>query len=417
MEAATTAEAGSVPLSLTHYVSLSGFGGVEQQFATFVRRAAARADLHQAIVVCSLGTHALHRETLTRVNDWHYEKKCCGLKLPQHPRAARRARYRWLGRRLRPDVALLWNRLGEQWRVLDALGNRRCLYWEHGSAWLAGDETAKQTVLDRLPAVICNSQAARRMLELRWQYRGIVRVCPNGMRSTRFAEGPRRRPADAPLRLGVASRLVPIKATCLAVHALAALVDRGIDVRLEIAGDGPLRDDVIALARGLGVAHRLDMPGVVADMSDFYARIDVLVHPALREPFGVVAAEAAAAGCPVVCTAVDGLPEVVVHGRTGFCVPPTGDLARYRALGGDTCGLPPVVYDPVTDRIVTPRICEPAALADAVMRVIADPDRYARMSAAAIAHVRTAFDFDAHVDDVLAAAREYAATGTLAPAA
>lgn len=410
-------EAGTAPLSLAHYVSLSGFGGVEQQFATFVRRAAPRPCLKQAVVACSPNIHPLHRDTLARAGDWHYEKKCCGLKLPQRPRRVRRARYHWLGRRLRPDVALLWNRLGEQWRVLDVLGHRRCLYWEHGSAWLAGDETAKRTVLDRLPAVICNSQAARRMLELRWQYRGIVRVCPNGMRSTRFAAQQRRRPADAPLRLGVASRLVPIKATCLAVHALAALVDRGVDVWLEIAGDGPLRDDVVALARALGVAHRLEMPGVVADMSDFYARIDVLVHPALREPFGVVAAEAAAAGCPVVCTAVDGLPEVVIHGRTGICVPPTGDLDRYRALGGDTRGLPPVVYDPVADRIVTPRICEPTALAEAVMRVVSDPERYAWMSAAAIAHVRAAFDFDDHVSDVLAAAREYAATGTLAPTA
>ena len=127
--------------------------------------------------------------------------------------------------------------------------------------------------------------------------------------------------------------------------------------------------------------------------------------------------EANAYGCPVVVAAVDGLVEVITHDVTGLCVAPSLPLADYPSLGGHDDDLPPVVYDPVTDRIVTPRICEPAALADAVMRVIADPDRYARMSAAAIAHVRTAFDFDAHVDDVLAAASEYAATGTLAPAA
>ena len=417
MDAATTAEAGSVPLSLTHYVSLSGFGGVEQQFAAFVRRAAERQALDQSVVACSRRIHTLHREALAGVGHWRYEKKVCGFKLPQRPAQLRRVRYRWLARTLQPDVALLWNRLGEQARVLDVLGPRRCLYWEHGSAWLAGGVEAKRAVLDRLPAVICNSRAARRMLELHWQYRGVVRVCPNGMRSPQLAAAPRRRAADAPVRLGTASRLVPVKATCLAIHTLAALVERGVDAWLDIAGDGPLRGDLAALADALGVASRLRFRGVVADMAAFYEQIDLLLHPALREPFGVVAAEAAAAGCPVVCSAVDGLPEAVAHGHGGYCVPVTAGLERFRALGGSTDGLPPVVYDPVTDRIVTPRICEPAALADAVMRVIADPDRYARMSAAAIAHVRTAFDFDAHVDDVLAAASEYAATGTLAPAA
>ncbi|MFC3102583.1 glycosyltransferase family 4 protein [Salinisphaera aquimarina] len=401
------------PIRIAHYVSLSGFGGVEQQFAAFAARAARIADVQQSVVACSNHVHPHHGAVLDDMADWRFEKKIGSLRLGHRPAVLRRMRYAWLARRLDPDVALLWNRLGQQQRVLDALGPRRCLYWEHGSAWLAGESRAKADTLARLPAVICNSVAAKRMLELRWNYAGVARVCLNGMRAPSTIAQPRARPSHRGLRLGVACRLVPIKATCLALHALAALRARDLDATLVIAGDGPLRGALEAQAVALGVRERVEFLGVVRDMPAFFADIDMLLHPALREPFGVVAAEAGAAGCPVICTAVDGLPEVVAHGETGLCVPATADLARYRELGGISDGLPPAVYVPARDRVEAPMVCEPQALADAVTTLSEDPALYARMSAAAIERVAKRFDFDRHVDEVLAAAREYAATGTL----
>ncbi len=400
-------------LKLAHYVSLSGFGGVEQQFAQFAARAAALDPVQQSVVACSGTIHAHHQETLQRVVYRGREKYVRGLKLPHRPAALRSARYRWLAQRIEPDVALLWNRLGQQNRVLDALSVRRCLYWEHGSAWLAGEAHDKERALARMPAVLCNSQAARRMLQLRWGYEGVTRVCLNGMRAATAARAPKTLASGAPLRLGVASRLVPIKATCLALHTLADLHARELHVVLDIAGDGPERKALETLAKQLGVSQSVRFLGVVQDMSAFYSRVDVLLHPALREPFGVVAAEAGAQGVPVICTAVDGLPEVVEHDRTGFCVPAEADLKRYRELGGRVEGLPEYVYVPAIDSIGSPRICEPEALADAVQALIQEPRRYSLMSKNAMARVTKRFDFDAHVRDVLAAAREYAATGTL----
>ena len=402
-------------IRLTHYVSLSGFGGVEQQFASFAARAARRHGALQSVVACSTSVHAHHRELLPNFEDWRYEKKLLGFKLGQHPAGLRRSRYRWLARHLAPDIALLWNRLDQQPRVLDALGARRCLYWEHGSAWLAGDDRAKSDVLSRLPAVICNSRAARRMLQLRWGYEGVARVCLNGMRSRHVVTDFKHLPRNRPLHIGVASRLVPVKATCLALHTLVELHRRGVNATLSIAGDGPLRHALESLAQSLGIARQVQFLGVVKDMPLFFSEIDLLLHPALREPFGVVAAEAGAMGCPVVCTAVDGLPEVVADGITGTCVQPEADLARYRELGGVTEGLPPAVYVPARDTVETPCVCEPTTLADGVMTVIDNAERFSGMSHAAIDHVANRFDFDEHVDDVMAAVREYRATGTLEP--
>lgn len=404
-----------MPLSIAHYVSLSGFGGVEQQFAQFAATAAQRSNLHQMVVACSRRIHPHHKMTLSRLQFMGREKCMAGFSVPRRPPAFRRARYRWLARRMAPDVALLWNRLGQQNRVLDALGARRCLYWEHGSAWLAGEETEKRCALKRLPAAICNSHAARRMLQLRWGYEGATRICLNGLRPNAVATDVQSKtlPADRPLHIGVASRLVPIKATCIAIHALAAVRNRGIDARLRVAGDGPERSSLRHLVRELGLDDAVAFEGVMQDMGAFYANVDVLLHPALREPFGVVAAEAGAHGCPVVCTAVDGLPEVVDHGTSGLCIPATLSLQDYETMGGATAGLPPYVYAPDEDAIREPRVCDPAALADAISELVADPAHYARMSQATIRRVSERFDFNRHVDDVLAAAREYAETGTL----
>lgn len=403
------------PLAIAHYVSLSELGGVERQFRRFVVSAGADKAVRQTAVICSKRVHPQNRGVLADLADHRYEKQVLGRNLPHHPVVLRRWRDRWIAARQRADIALLWNRLGQQARVLDALTPARCLYWEHGSAWLHGEDDAKRAVLARLPAVICNSFAARRMLEQRWGYDGAIRVCPNGV-AAGAVHRPRAGLSAGALRLGTACRLVPIKGVCIALHTLADLRARGHEVRLDIAGDGPLRNELEMLAARLGVAEHVVFRGAVADMDAFFADIDLLLHTALREPFGMVAAEAQAAGVPVICTAIDGLPEVVVDGRTGLCVPPTGDLDRHAALGGHNEGLPSYVYAPDEDRVVAPRVCEPTALAAAVATFAGAPERYVAMSAAAISHVARRFDFSAHVQDVLAAAREYRATGTLVPA-
>jgi glycosyltransferase involved in cell wall biosynthesis len=46
--------------------------------------------------------------------------------------------------------------------------------------------------------------------------------------------------------------------------------------------------------------------------------VDVLVHPARAEGYGLIVAEAQAAGVPVICSGAGALPEIVVHGTTGF---------------------------------------------------------------------------------------------------
>ena len=399
-------------LRLTHYISLRAFGGVERQFSEFFAHADAEPGLAQTAVLRAGQIHPLYRAHVTELlasrSRLRFERSWRGIRLPRRMRGwnARRT-----ARALGTDVALLWNRMDQQLTPLRALGPQHCLYWEHGSAWLPGGEASKREVAAQLQGVICNSYAAQRMLELRWGYHGPVRICPNGLSPLAIpACSPERRlPSDRPLRLGTASRLVSLKGTAIALHAVKLLRASGCDVHLLVAGDGPLRARLQALAHTLGIAEWVAFAGVVENMPAFFDDIDCLLHPALREPFGMVCIEAAARGCPVICTRVDGLPEVVADDRTGVCVTPEMDIDSARAMDIPAEDLPAQVFDPGSDALAGPAFITPTALADAVERLFDNAGYYEAMCAAAATDVPQRFDFADHVRQVLAAVRRFAA--------
>ncbi|GAB2449330.1 glycosyltransferase family 4 protein [Nocardioides hungaricus] len=130
------------------------------------------------------------------------------------------------------------------------------------------------------------------------------------------------------------------------VDALPRLRERLPRVRLEVVGDG---DDVVPLqkrAADLGVADVVDWAGRLdhADLPARYRRAGVTVLPSLTESesFGMALAEALACGCPVVGSAVGGIPFVVRDGVDGRLVPP-GDAAALADALGDVLTDPPQV--------------------------------------------------------------------------
>jgi D-inositol-3-phosphate glycosyltransferase len=143
-------------------------------------------------------------------------------------------------------------------------------------------------------------------------------------------------------------------------------------------------------------------------MRAFYGRIHCLVHPPLTEAFGLVAIEAAANGVPIVAARVDGLPEAVTEGVTGYCVQPSLPAAEYLGLGGRLENIPRRVYDPADDAMHETKIVDPAALAAAVSRLFANAETYERMSRSASEHVMDEYRFDAHVDKVMGLVRGFA---------
>lgn len=103
---------------------------------------------------------------------------------------------------------------------------------------------------------------------------------------------------DYPLLVMVGS-LIPRKAPLSAVRMLKEMAPMFPNTRLYFAGDGPLRGDIERSAEQLGVLSQIRLGGFRSDPRAVYRAGDLMLHPALDEPFGLVVAEAMACGLPV----------------------------------------------------------------------------------------------------------------------
>ena len=95
-------------------------------------------------------------------------------------------------------------------------------------------------------------------------------------------------------------------------------------VTLKIIGSGPRLEQYKIFARDLGIEKSVKFLGFIKhnELPKHYSETDLFVLPSRRESFGLVLAEAMAAGLPVVSTRVGAIPEVVKDGETGLLVPP-----------------------------------------------------------------------------------------------
>lgn len=138
-------------------------------------------------------------------------------------------------------------------------------------------------------------------------------------------------PADVPL-VGIVGRLAAVKNHALFLEAAALIHQKRPDVRFVIVGDGLTRLEVEAHIKRLGLGAVVTLTGWQYDIPPVYSDLDVLVVSSLSEGTPVPVIEALAARCPVVATAVGGLPDMLDQGALGTLVPPEDPVALAEAV-------------------------------------------------------------------------------------
>jgi glycosyltransferase involved in cell wall biosynthesis len=159
-------------------------------------------------------------------------------------------------------------------------------------------------------------------------FRGFVSIGFFGVDCQRHALGKRESDEDC-LNLLYVGRLVPPKRVGDLVRAVSMLRSRLVPVRLVIAGDGPKREAIEHMVQREHLGSSVDMKGPVphAEIPSLMRESDALVLPSEREAWGVVVAEAAAAGLVlVVSDAVGAMHDLVRPGENGY-VFPAGDVS------------------------------------------------------------------------------------------
>lgn len=297
-----------------------------------------------------------------------------------------------------PDFVVFWNHVAKS-RQLEICKNNhaKTFFFERGTGWRSHDPQKVREFLSSVDIVLSNSYAGKKILELRWKHQGKCFVLPNAVRPE--AAVPKgliqEKHAGSPLRLGVAARLVAYKGAASAVLASRELEKKGVRSSLYIAGDGPEASSLKDLCKKLSVQAYFQ--GAVQDMTSFYNHIDVLICPSIREPFGTVVIEAQSMGCPVVCSAVDGLPEIVLHGKTGYVVEPAWSCEKYLEFVSNRQDMPEHVFSPGSDMLVSPRALAPEDIADAVIEVTRNPQKYQDMSRQAAEFALNNYNFEKYI--------------------
>jgi glycosyltransferase involved in cell wall biosynthesis len=179
---------------------------------------------------------------------------------------------------------------------------------------------------------------------------------------------------DGPM-LGLVAGLREQKGVPTLLDALEQLAARGEPVRFAIVGNGPLRAAAEARAARPPLAGTLLVKSFDGRVEPYLRALDGFVLPSLWEGLPIAVLEAMAMGLPVVATAVNGTPEAVREGETGYLVP----------------------------------VSDPDALARRMAALAEDGDGRARMGARAREIARRHFTVERMVDEMLAVYRAAAA--------
>jgi glycosyltransferase involved in cell wall biosynthesis len=244
------------------------------------------------------------------------------------------------------------------------------------------DRLLDKLLLRLASAVVVNSNAVGGRFA--WAPPEKVRRIYNGVDLTRFS--PRQPSAelraalalpDGALVVASVGRFVLYKGYAYLLEAARRVQDSRSGVHWVLIGDGELRGELERRCQDLGLSTQVHFTGWREDVPDILALCDLFVLPSLTEHFGRVLIEAMAMGKAVVATNGGGVPEIVRQDETGLLVPPA----------------------------------QSKALAEAVLALLEDPARAARLGTAGRRRAETAFSLASHVAAVQSLYGEIAGEG------
>jgi glycosyltransferase involved in cell wall biosynthesis len=266
--------------------------------------------------------------------------------------------YRNLIRRINPDIVQLTLPMpssGTRYLALlvRAMRGVRCVGVQnmYGDAPRRRSRVMTRLAMQALDAHVAIGPSLARIIERQYALQpGSIRPIPAAV--ARDVDASPHRIAPGPV-VGVVARLSPEKGIDVLLHAMA----RWPEIPLVVVGEGGRRAELEALARELGRAESTWFVGFQQRPQDFIAGMDLFVLPSRREGLGLVLLEAMRAELPVVASDVGGIRDLVEHDVTGILVPPE----------------------------------DPAALADAIERLLADSVLRARLGASGRARLQSHF--------------------------
>ncbi|MDD2671887.1 MAG: glycosyltransferase [Syntrophales bacterium] len=250
-------------------------------------------------------------------------------------------------RKRQVDVIHTHNAAGLIYGVTAALvsGARCIVHTEHGkepeSSQSKVRASAEKFLIGKTTRIVTVSEQLRKDLILEYDLpAGRIKVILNGINAERFRRPECREKTrlsmgieNGGVLIGHIARLVPLKNQKFLITIFGELKKIHPEVRLAIAGGGPLMNELRSFAEKERLSGDVLFLGERRDIPEILSALDLFILPSLTEGISITLLEAMAAGVPVVASRVGGNEEIIEHGRSGILISPDEPRAWIEHIG------------------------------------------------------------------------------------
>lgn len=197
-----------------------------------------------------------------------------------------------------------------------------CHNWTNRTSALKGYGRIDKLLLRHFNQVVAVSENVLSMVEESGLKRSEIALICNGVDTAHFRGEDNQSELEEPFRIGALLRLSHEKGADVLVRALPLILRRFPETTCVIAGEGPERNQLTALAKNLGVSDSVEFRGFCSDTAKFLSTCSVVAHPSRMDGMPLAILEAMASGKPIVASEVGDIPKLINHGEAGLLVQP-----------------------------------------------------------------------------------------------
>ncbi len=340
---------------IIHQVSLSAIGGIQKSFFLYFLYSLKKNDFRHSIY----SMNDLIDEFIV-LKPYHYNLKKSFV-----------TKFKFIYY-LASDKYIIhfYNNLGSSNvnKLLKLFPHSNIIFHERGSAWNCkdSDENFYKINSSKARIIIANSNASKSMLVNRFGIASSkIEVIYNGFlsknknftikKSSRYSKK---------LSIGFIGRFETFKGA----HSFINVAKLIPEYDFFIAGQGALKEELHKLAKNNSNVYFV---GSVKQPLEFISKMDIIVVPSIREPFGNVIIEAGYCKKAVIATNIDGIPEIIKDGYSGILIDPDKEMSLYH-IPNDTLLTPEFTVNPKTQLLQKPKELDPIKISKAIKFLASD---------------------------------------------
>jgi len=373
-------------IKISHFVGLSGVGGVQRSFSEYIKQEIANGNGFNHTVY-TIGYVDKQYQFSTKALNILKFKNLISL---MYDLASKKQIFHSYNNLTSLKMAFF----------LSLIPTKKLIVHERGGAWNLPSKFGfiLRFIAWKSDLILANSNATKILLEKKF---GIskkkIKVIYNGVDISinRNNEPLKNKKNKNYFYVGFIGRLDTPKGVHVLIDAIGKLKNKNI--RLIIAGDGPLKLRLLDRAQEL---RSVSFIGRISDTREFFNTIDLLVVPSIREPFGNVCIEAGLYKVPVLASYVDGIPEIIENNISGELIRPKNSAISSFTRGSKLLPLPEYVVNPDNCELFKPMEIDSSELAEKILFLSSNPEKLLKYANKAHSNIVNNFSIERYTNQL-----------------